>query len=933
MSQILEQLNNEYQALQAKYKNNYKIAEFYPTSSSIKTLDVGCVAPDSVKMQKVNEHLHTPDSCKMAVSLIASNQADGESIASKTRGLQYTLTPNSSTGISTNFATIGSALGDKVPSQETKYTVVWEGFVIPDIEGKWRLTISTNAIAHVWIGQAAVERYTPFNARISLSVSNSTTVSSRSTSMNALKGRGVPIRIQLEHNNTNMSPIFSLSISAPSGSAYANQEKMYECLFVLKNQDGSLYKPPQVYYSFVENSPEDTAKNLFQCHYATSLNGTVPYAPRDNTGGFYHSVEHTPVWRLFDTNSASEAPLIKPGNTIKIDEKGVHVFNSQNVIVKTLYSFKTSPMVRYIRIERNEDVNQPIMLNINEVEVYDENGKIPANEMSAKLSPQYGNPSAFGANYLIDGIKTSWTGSRWSWALPHTTYDMNAYMEVDLLKGRPITKVLVHNRNDCCKDRILRGQLVLLDSDRKRVCRFPITQIMNRYEYNISKNGCSTTSSTSSPNNDSVGIKYRIELVGKEKRADIVVIGEDPATGKVMEKNVLFELKQDQTMYPSFQWKTEKDTNQYTESSDVISFNRPLISKDSRYKLFIDSIGNLVLHASRMGCQGKNAGAVSYRSPSNPTERQFIYGLQKNDKINKTYYLNELGKTMQYLPRNNPMLSNTKEYTTLPGYLPSEEMRKGAVDVANEDECKKMCNDVAGCPWYSIYTNGQQQKCVLGKTQTADIVSSEMAIPAESVSGITSAKMNIRNKEIPLNTNYMLGDNIPFTQVMESSKYAEYSSYQMNPSPIVDKVPIGFLSEKDVQDYFVRQKQVVGGPTVVEGMDIMHPKIQETKKLYVNPSMAYASGYNQQLRTMKEKESNIREVIKDYDEIHSVMNSNRKYRFHPDDIVTFQEPPTLADGISDDNKEMIYQQNLVYATTGIAAVTLGIAALMIVNRS
>lgn len=258
-----------------------------------------------------------------------------------------------------------------------------------------------------------------------------------------------------------------------------------------------------------QNSPEDSKNKLYQCHYATSLDGTVPYKSTDATDGFYHSTEEVAIWRLLDSNTPDVA-LIKPGNVIRMDSNGVHVFNAQNVIVKTLHTFRKNPLIRYIRIERNEDKNEPIMLNINEVEVYNEKGKIPKNEMSAKLSPQYGDTGNFGSQNLIDGNTASRAGNKW--ALPHTNSHMNAYIEVDLLNARPITKVVVHNRNDCCKDRILRGQVVLLDGDRKRVCRFPITQIMNKYEYNISKDGCNTTSSAEATTVEGTGIKYTLGL-------------------------------------------------------------------------------------------------------------------------------------------------------------------------------------------------------------------------------------------------------------------------------------------------------------------------------------------------------------------------------------------------------------------------------------
>lgn len=932
MSQTLNQLDKEYLDLQTKYKNNYKVAEFYPTVSSVSTYEVGCVSPNSVKFQRV-QGLHTPDSCKTAVSMM-SRQTDTS--ASKTAGLQYTLKPSSGdavSGISTNFQSIALALGDKAPPQQTKYTVMWEGVIIPDIDGKWTFTLSTNSVAYLWMGATSIETHNEFNADVKIDATATAGGSSKSTSLSINKGEKVHIRLRYEHNNVNVSPAFSFTLEPPSGSS----PNMYDSLFVLKNSDGSLYKPPQMYYSFVENSPEDTAKNLFQCHYATSLDGTVPYKPMDNTNGFYHSTDQVLLSKLFATDES----IIKPGNTIRLDNTGVHIFNAQNVIVKTLYSFNKSPLVQYIRIERNEEKNEPIMLNINEIEVYDEKGKIPSNEMAAKVSPQYGNSNNFGAQYLIDGNTSS--KKQGVYNLPHTTANINAYMEIDLLKGRKITKVLVHNRNDCCKERVLRGQLVLLDANRKRVCRVPITQIMNVYEFSISKDGCATSSSASVVSNEGTGMKYTLLLQGNEKRVELSVIRENPSSKKWELEAALFQLNLSQPAYPSYKWKMEKDANEYKEISDVISFSRPLISGKSRFKLMIDSMGNVLLYGSHMGCQSnKSAGGISYRSLSKPEENQYIYGVQADSKFNKTYYVDEMDKTMQYLPRDNPMLVNTANYTEVVGYVPTEEMRKGATSVENADDCKKKCNDISGCPWYSIFKSGTKQNCVLGTTQPKNILSPEMMIPVESVSGIQNGSIHVRNKTILFNPKYMLEDNIPFTQIMKSIEYAPYSSYQVNASPIEGETPIGLLSEKEVQDYFPKQNRVLGnGKTITEGMENggieiipdSNGQIENIRTTYLNPSLEATRIYNNRLAAMRTNEGSIRSRIREYEQVRSKMEEDKRYRFHPDHITTFRDPPTLVDGIVEDNKEMIYQQNLAYATTGIAVVALGIAAVMVASRA
>jgi hypothetical protein len=291
---------------------------------------------------------------------------------------------------------------------------------------------------------------------------------------------------------------------------------------------------------------------------------------------------------------------------------------------------------------------------------------------------------------------------------------------------------------------------------------------------------------------------------------------------------------------------------------------------------------------------------------------------------------------MQYLPRNNPMLANINTYTEIPDVLPSSQHRETATNL-NSKECEKRCTDMSGCSWYSTYRENDIQKCVVGTSQPANIVSPDMVshMPPQ----VTSSSLYLRNKEIPLNEKYMLGDNIPFQKVMESSGYVPYSSYTTG-TPIngATTTPLGILAETDVKNYFVKQGKTLGVP-VKEGFTSgvsIYPdasgRLQYIESNLINPSLQSSSTFNRHMENIRVNENDIRRKIGEYTQVRDTMNTKEKYRFNPSHVSIFGEKPTLIDGILEDNKELAYHQNLIYLTTGVAVLTLGIAAAMVVSR-
>jgi hypothetical protein len=131
---------------------------------------------------------------------------------------------------------------------------------------------------------------------------------------------------------------------------------------------------------------------------------------------------------------------------------------------------------RYVRLQRTDNKDEAI--NILEIEVYNQLGQKISNGITPSLSPQYGGAEKFGPKFLIDGIFNS---DSWKSGLPHTTFSKDAYMELDMGSEVMISKVIVKNRLDCCKERIVGTSLILQDANKNEIYRKTIDETKDEY--------------------------------------------------------------------------------------------------------------------------------------------------------------------------------------------------------------------------------------------------------------------------------------------------------------------------------------------------------------------------------------------------------------------------------------------------------------------
>jgi len=128
---------------------------------------------------------------------------------------------------------------------------------------------------------------------------------------------------------------------------------------------------------------------------------------------------------------------------------------------------------RYIRIQ----YDRPEYLNLGEIQVYsaanDRTGIIKPNMAVSKPSGWGGD--VFPGNYFVDGNPNSFV---------HTSGGEVPWVIVDLGAIRPIYKIVLTNRRDCCLERVLGAVVMVLDSQRNLVYQSsPIRSVNQAYTF------------------------------------------------------------------------------------------------------------------------------------------------------------------------------------------------------------------------------------------------------------------------------------------------------------------------------------------------------------------------------------------------------------------------------------------------------------------
>eukprot|EP00956_Cyclotella_meneghiniana_P025373 scaffold52785_cov48-Cyclotella_meneghiniana.AAC.2 len=134
------------------------------------------------------------------------------------------------------------------------------------------------------------------------------------------------------------------------------------------------------------------------------------------------------------------------------------------------------PKVQKVKIQHDQSSNE--VLNIREVEVYDESGTDQALNKPASQSTNCCS-DLYPASKAVDGNKASDNFS-------HTNNGSGQWWQVDLQSKISLSGVTVYNRRDCCKDRLSDATVFLLDESNNDVGTYRIGDASTSDEIEIS---------------------------------------------------------------------------------------------------------------------------------------------------------------------------------------------------------------------------------------------------------------------------------------------------------------------------------------------------------------------------------------------------------------------------------------------------------------
>lgn len=134
---------------------------------------------------------------------------------------------------------------------------------------------------------------------------------------------------------------------------------------------------------------------------------------------------------------------------------------------------------KFIRLRRM--AGKPGMFNLMGLEVYDETGVQITAGVTPTLSSQYGSTAQFGPQNLmsVGGVPNP------GMTMAHTNSSENEYVQLELAVPSVISKVIIHNRTDCCSARIVNSELLLINESRIPYAQVAITAVQTKYEFDF----------------------------------------------------------------------------------------------------------------------------------------------------------------------------------------------------------------------------------------------------------------------------------------------------------------------------------------------------------------------------------------------------------------------------------------------------------------
>ncbi len=365
----LEDLSRRFQEITRGFANQFELLRMMPTDDSVDAYQKGCVAKTPgtnnfpIGMQLLNSIPQTYESCKVGASLEFSNikynemQQIKKNDIQKIPGLQfkvvdgyfldnpaYFINGNSgnpptvlSSGETQNMSDFNTSTKSFIRGQREFFSIEWQGYIIPDATGNWKISITSDDASYLWIGNHALYDYKTSNAQIKNGGLHGP--KTREGSIYLIKGQVYPLRIQYGNNAANMT--FNFTISSPSG-----ENKTNSIIFILK-KDGKFYEMKQRYFALVDSANP----GYYSCYVADTgddaQNNAIKVENISRTSEAQATIQRA-LWKGLNQTNANDARLIKPGNyarfNINANDASLVLYDSRGGELKRFFIESKSNM-------------------------------------------------------------------------------------------------------------------------------------------------------------------------------------------------------------------------------------------------------------------------------------------------------------------------------------------------------------------------------------------------------------------------------------------------------------------------------------------------------------------------------------------------------------------------------------------------------------
>jgi hypothetical protein len=295
---------------------------------------------------------------------------------------------------------------------------------------------------------------------------------------------------------------------------------------------------------------------------------------------------------------------------------------------------------------------------------------------------------------------------------------------------------------------------------------------------------------------------------------------------------------------------------------------------------------------------------------------------------------------MRYLPKESDALQfATGKYLQYDSYAPPPPSMSTATDITNTGKtCKQLCDEDSSCKHVYEYSKNDNRNYCLKNSESQ---MPKTFIPIQPSSGILNSKLYIKETKMNLLPNDLRS--IPKKQNI--TEYVPYDSYEIVTTPFI-KSNINQDIDASVYDALLKQKQYFNGK---EGFD-NHGYVDSNtvKATYGNspqstglpdaiinnqikPMVKITDDYSKSLNKVGQNfldlSNNISKISNRANTgIRDVMLKNDLlYEYKNFDV---NKRKTLNDGLLEDNKKMIMEQNALYILGLITSATLLVGAIV-----